>query len=466
MPLVSCDKGDDQNNNNNPPSDEETVIDFEGADYTILARAETAYEVDNSGKGTDDKVQRKIWERNVYIKDTYNAIVEVVPVSGIWANRTDYIAAARAAINSGMNEYSMFLTHGVYIQNMAMEGLGLELSKLPQIDIDADWWCKDYNDVSTIDGKNYVFLGDIGITLYENLQVIFVNWDIAEKYHVEDLYQKVLDGNWTLDEMIRLSKVVDSAENPYIPEQERNYGLLSNAHSVGNFAVSLNLKYTGRGENGQRSFGTKPPKKLADVFETLRLWYITDTVKYGLNSSTDKESNPIFTEGRALFYTQILGEAKYMAANMEDEYGVIPYPKYEAGKDTPYYSTTQHDLSACLVPASVENTEMVGTVTEAMCKYGREHITYEYFETRLKLRYFDDYQTKAMLDLVRDGLSYEFTEVFGGIFSVNPYDSFENVMYKNIISPHSETLPFHWQTNAGIWRNELKTMYENFAKLD
>ena len=467
MPLVSCDKGDDQNNNNNPPSDGDTVIDFGGDDYIILAREETIYEVDDSGEGTDDKVQRKIWERNVTMKDMYNVNVKSVPCPGIYKNRAQYIAAARESINSGMDEYDLFFTHSSYMQLLAMEGMGIELSKLPQINAEAAWWCKDYNDISTIDNKSYVLVGDMGITLYEYLEVVFFNEELATEHQIEDLYQKVLDGKWTLDEMMRLSKLVMTDTNSQLPEDERTYGLLSNAHAAASWVASLNLRYTVKGEGEQRTFGRKPPQKLADTFDTIRIWYMGDSVRYGTFSATDfEESNPIFADGRALFYTQMLGEAKYFAANMEKEYGVLPFPKLEEGEKTWYRTTTRDSISSCMVPASVQNLELAGTITEAMCKYGRENITYEYFETRLKLRYFDDYQTKAMLDIIRDGLSYEFTEVFGDAMTTSPYDSFGTVISRNVVSPNSETLAFHWQGNAGTWIKELKMMYENFAKLD
>ena len=70
-----------------------------------------------------------------------------------------------------------------------------------------------------------------------------------------------------------------------------------------------------------------------------------------------------------------------------------------------------------------------------------------------------------MLDIIRDGLSYEFTEVFGDAMTDSPYDSFSDVIRKNVVSPNSETLAFRWKANAGTWIKEIKIMYENFAKI-
>ena len=113
LPMASCNSNSNSNNNDdeNIPEEDGYIADFNGANYTILAREETAYEVDNSGQGTDDKVQRKIWERNVYMKDNYNVNVAIVPCPGVYGEKATYIAKARALTSSGADEVSLFFTH-------------------------------------------------------------------------------------------------------------------------------------------------------------------------------------------------------------------------------------------------------------------------------------------------------------------------------------------------------------------
>ena len=468
LPMASCNSNSNSNNNDDGDIPEEGgyIADFNGANYTILAREETAYEVDNSGQGTDDKVQRKIWERNVYMKDNYNVNVAVVPCPGVYGEKATYIAKARALTSSGADEVSLFFTHYSYMQEMAMEGMGVELADIPQIDISADWCCEEYNDNSEVFGKNYVFVGDMGITLYQYLEVVFFNKSLKDIYQIGDLYQTVLDGKWTLDEMIRLSKLAVENTNTNVSDEDKQYGTLSNEHAIRAFASSLGFDYARlNGIVNQREMYATPPQLMDDTYEKLLAWQMSDAVRYTASAGTDAEAlNPLFANDKSLFYIQTLGEAEYLAANMNSGYGVLPYPKLDDSESTQYHSTTRDSISGCMVASSAQDLEMVGTITEAMCKFAHEYITTEYYEQRLKFRYFDDYQTKAMLDMIRENLTFEFTQIFGDVIG-RPYDSFSVVANSNAKSPESETLNHYWRSNLPTWKSGIKEMYEKFAKL-
>ena len=466
LPMVSCNSNNNANNSDSPDGENEMIKDFGGVDYTILAREETAYEVDNSGEGTDDKVQRKIWERNVTMKDAYNVNIVVVPCPGVYGEKATYIAKARSLTSSGSDEVSLFFTHYSYMQEMAMEGMGVALSKIPQIDISEDWWCEKYNDNSEMFGKNYVFVGDMGITLYEYLEVVFFNKKFQEMYQIGDLYQLVLDGKWTLDEMIRLSKLAIENTNVNVSEEERVYGTLSNEHAIRAFASCLGFEYARlNGIVNEYELHTAPPQLMDDTYSKLLDWHMSDAVRYTAHGGTDSAgSNPLFANDKSLFYIQTLGEAEYLAANMNSGYGVLPYPKLDDTEGTDYHSTTRDSISGCMVANTVEDLEMVGTVTEAMCKYARDHITTEYYEQRLKFRYFDDHQTKAMLDMIRENLTFEFTQIFGDVIG-RPYDSFSDVANSNAKNLESETLTHYWKSKLPTWKSGIADMYEKFSKL-
>ena len=465
--MIACNKTDDSNNNdNNDLPNTEDLPNFDDANYIILAREETAYEVDNSGQGTDDKVQRKIWERNVYMKDNYNVNVVVLTAPGKYGEKATYIAKARSLISSGTDEVSLFFTHYSYMQSMAMEGMGVELSDIPQIDISAEWWCEEYNDNSDIYGKNYVFVGDMGITLYEYLEAVFFNKSLQEIYHIGDLYQLVLDGKWTLDEMMRLSKLAVENTNVNVSEENRMYGTLSNEQAMRGFASCLGFDYARlNGIVNQREIYAAPPQLMDDTYEDLLAWHMSDEVRYTAHAGVDSSSsNPLFANDQSLFYIQTLREAEYLAANMSSGYGVLPLPKLDDSESTQYRSTICDSISGCMVASTVQDLDMVGTITEAMCKFAREYITTEYYEQRLKFRYFDDHQTKAMLDMIRENLTFEFTQIFGDVIG-RPYDSFSVVANSNAKSPESETLNYYWRTNLPTWKSGIKEMYEKFAKL-
>ena len=466
LPLVSCNSNNNTNNSDSPDTEDEMIHDFGGVDYTILAREETEYEVDNSGEGTDDKVQRKIWERNVYIKDAYNVNVVTVPCPGKYGEKATYIAKARSLMSSGADEVSLFLTHYSYMQEMAMEGMGVALSNVPQIDISEDWWCEKYNDNSEMFGKNYVFVGDIGITLYEYLEVVFFNKKLQETYHIEDLYQKVLDGKWTLDEMMRLSKLMVEDTNTNVSEEDRVYGTLSNEQAMRAFTACFGFEYARfNGIVREYEMNTAPPQLMDDTYSKVLDWHMSDEVRYVAHAGTDAaNSNPLFANDKALFYFQALSHAEYLAANMSSGYGVLPFPKLDDSEGTEYRTSICDSISGCMVASTAEDLEMVGTVTEAMCKYAHDYITPEYYEQRLKFRYFDDHQTETMLDMIRANLYFGFAQIFSDVLG-RPYDGFSDVANSNAKNLESETLTHYWKSKLPTWKSGIIDMYDKFSKL-
>ena len=468
--LLACNNSQDNNNNNDDDNDIPTTKkDFGNVDYTILSRDTSEYEFDNSGEGTDDKVLRKVWERNVFIKDEYNVNVKTVGEPGDWSVRDAFIAKVRSSVFSGADEFSLVSTHSSYMQAMAAEGFAHNLAEIPEIDLDAAWWSGSYYQNSKINDAAYVLVGDISLSLYETIEVVFFNVSLAEAYQMGDLYKLVEDGKWTLDEMIRLTKVAGGFSNV----ENKEYGLLTNSHATRTFAASLGLKYTNKdGSTGLQKFRTSVPAKMDTAFKQIVDFYTKESVLYGNDgtSSAEGELNPIFSNGDAVFYLQMLGEAEYFAAAMVDyKYSVLPFPKLEEGTDSGYKSSCADRFSAQLIPVSVVDKEMVGTVTEALCKYGKEIITPEYYEQRLKFRYFDDHQVQSMLDIIREGLTFDFSMIYTFAFENaaggSPYSSFSAIAKKNVGSPGSDTLAFCWQNNQRQWNTALTNLYKSFNKL-
>jgi hypothetical protein len=72
----------------------------------------------------------------------------------------------------------------------------------------------------------------------------------------------------------------------------------------------------------------------------------------------------MFTEGRLMFISSGLGSAQSYR-NMDDEFGILPYPKYDS---TDSYATISDGSSPLLIiPITVKDYERTGAITEALC---------------------------------------------------------------------------------------------------
>ena len=120
---------------------------------------------------------------------------------------------------------------------------------------------------------------------------------------------------------------------------------------------------------------------------------------YFLGGASDDEVHSIFTENRCLFYTRYLKAASWFR-DMDTDFGILPYPKWDATQQD--YCNTMHayGTSYISVPITTADQARTGAVIESLAYYGQKQLTPAYYETTLKGKYFRDEESAAMLDLI------------------------------------------------------------------
>ena len=85
--------------------------------------------------------------------------------------------------------------------------------EVDNLDFEKPWWPSNLIEQSTINDKLYFVSGDISANVIYAMYVIFFNKGIQNEFKLEDPYQLVHDGKWTLDKMIDYSKGIYSDTN-------------------------------------------------------------------------------------------------------------------------------------------------------------------------------------------------------------------------------------------------------------
>ena len=115
--------------------------------------------------------------------------------------------AIRSMVMSGDTTYDIFNVVQWNSASLVTEGVFRNLIDLPYVDVEMPWWSDYY--ISEINiGKNnrYFLCGDISIDTIRCISCMYFNKAIYEDYYgnPDNLYQIVLDGNWTLDKLLTL----------------------------------------------------------------------------------------------------------------------------------------------------------------------------------------------------------------------------------------------------------------------
>ena len=149
---------------------------------------------------------------------------------------------------------------------------------------------------------------------------------------------------------------------------------------------------------------------------------ISDQVE-GYNSVTSA-----FTSGKILFMTAEFDHAISQLRAMNDNYGIIPCPKYSEDDEYRTVSRSTHNAFALLKTSS--NPDAAGAVLEALSAYKYKTVLPAYFEVALKTKYSRDDATSQMCDIIRDSMALDFGFVFNNELG-NPIVSVFEPSFKN-----------------------------------
>jgi hypothetical protein len=119
------------------------------------------------------------------------------------------------------------------------------------------------------------------------------------------------------------------------------------------------------------------------------------------HNTEQDEIRKMFSDGRAAMATlRLIAVEQPDVRNMEQMYGIVPMPKYDANQAE--YGTLMHDqFTVFCIPASAaaEKIEMIGATMEVMASESLRLVKPAYYEIALKRKYMSDPVAWDMLDL-------------------------------------------------------------------
>ncbi len=404
----------------NNTDNQETVLDddyyfsdlsserYDGYNYRILVRK------DNSGtqyfdEPQEDIVSNAIYERNKAVEERYGITISISETSN-----ADYEAEALNTILAGDDAYDIIYPHSRAAFIYAVQGACANLNEIESIHLDKPWWAKDIIESCTINGNLYVLDGDISAVGLSNTACLYFNKRIFDELGYDYPYEAVRNGEWTFDEFSYLVRKgsADLNGDGLITVENDRYGF-----STGKWGAPMIMPYTG----GQRIYSTDDAGNLyISLYTSKTVDIYTDF--FGMMSgeaATYDGSSSMFTEGRLMFISSGLGSAQSYR-NMDDEFGIVPYPKYDS---TDSYATISDGGSPLLIiPITVKDYERTGAITEALCAYGSKLVIPSFYEKALKTKYARDDDSEEMIDIIKNSRVFDLGYLSGGELQSTGYE--------------------------------------------
>ena len=388
---------------------------YDGYNFRMLIRPQKTSDQYLEEDSTD-KVESATYRRNKLVEEMYG-----ITISATESSSSDYETDALNSILAGDDAYDVIFAHARAAFVYASNGAVYNIKDIDTIHLDKPWWSKNIQEACTINGRLYVLDGDISKHRLFYSNCLMFNKRIFDDLGLDYPYDLVRDGDWTFDEFTYLVRKggkdldgdgVIGPENDQLGLYCRSYGL------------PTALIYTGGkkiydiGDDGKLEL-TLYSTKTADMFDQFFLLCSNSSAYLQNSSSSFTDGYTLFIEGRAMFVDNNIGDVNGMR-DMEDDFGIIPNPKFTDEDD--YITVSNGHMHLEVIPITVPDVNRTGAILEALCAIGSRDVIPEYYNVALKRKYSRDDDSEEMLDIIKDSITYDIGYVCGSSFQSVGYD--------------------------------------------
>ena len=389
-----------------------------------------------------DPLAYAVYQRNADIEAAYNCKIRQIgskqasqydEMKNFYLNSDKYELSVVLAMDAAVCATSMLLQDVLELDNIYLENTTYDQNSVVQF---------------TMGGKLYYFSGDMNISPLDCASVTIFNTALHEDYDFDALigdgeasynapYEMVADGDWTVENMMKMAKVVDK-------DMDNTGGVLDATQGdyVGYFQYSMSAPYYWYSCGARLSNLTEIedggyPEIVFDNdkgAETYNLLYdyLNTAVKnphIPVGSSGTRKNN--YGTGYTLFTDLLLWDVRTSFYTAGYKYGILPTPKADVDQeryfDVVWYpSGTAHLWS---IPAMCSNKDYASFLLNAIAVYSArpDNTMDAYYTKTLELSVAQDAGSRATLKIVRDNVTYDICILYdwGGFIAstLNPIAS-------------------------------------------
>jgi len=474
--MAACNGGEDESS----ASDESKgltlttpVVDFGGREINVLCHhfgagsssilgytGEIIYEEENPSSVDDAKKQVVD-----YIETTYNCTIkgEMVSDASTSSNVPDLI---KNQVTSGLHTYDICFDSLGRASTLALEDMIVDLNSVETIDLTKPWWDQNaVNDLS-IAGRVYFTCGDINTYDDQGTWCVLFNKKLKSTLGIEeDFYQLVKDNKWTFDKLVEICTddiTYDSTGDGVLDEFD-TWAFGTETYNIYVHVVAAGEKIAKKGDDDLPYLTlSKETEATYTILNDVLEFYNNDNVVMVANSPKYESKYPYpqnvweatvhksFVEGRELFYMcGLINVASFR--QMEDEFGILPMPKYYETQDRYYHTVSKDNASVMFLPVthSTEQLNDIGTLISAISEYSMHLVTPAYYDVQLKYRDSRDDESGEMLDLIFDSRTFDLGSAYGWGGILGQY----MLLDKNVAS--------RFEANLSKAETELQDMLES-----
>ena len=391
-------------------------------------------------------VNDAVWLRNHTVEERYNVTLDanVFDEDSITGN-------VKNSVLAGDDAYQLISGHIIYLGMAATDKIMFNMADVPYIDFSRPWWSDSTLNDLTYKGMTFIAIGDYALSAVAQTYCMFYNKGLAVDYGLPDMYDLVYAGEWTIDKEMELSQGVYTDTNGDGKRDKGDlYALSTSTKSAANaYLWALGKKIATQQPDGTYEISYFDEKMVSLMEKLYYMYYETDQVFFEVNHQTMTAFEP----GLALFADGIFGQATDTLRDVEFDYGIIPYPKWDTAQEA-YYTSVDGGHEGLAIVRSITDPEFVGIITEVLCAESWKKTIPAYYDTALKYKGARDYESIAMIDMIMESRIFDFGYVYGGWGPV--------FWIQYLLEMPSKDIASYYQKNHKVFDKYMEKIYKSF----
>ncbi len=365
--------------------------------------------VSEEDKDVADVIGTAVWDRNLAVSEKYG--VEITR-EYCAVNDNKFVTAVTNNDKTGDDAYQMITIRTIQTPSLMQGNYLLNLRDEAYSDIfhfDQPWWVQDALGSFRLGDALYIASSEILVRDKGATTAMYFNQNLAENFGIRDLYDLVRTDDWTLEKLLEYSaQVTHDDGDDQMNGMGDTWGMTGGNDVIFYLFNGFGQKFADMDESGrlQWKFGDNTSvTKIKDVFD----FVMYDRGFANLAIKAEKESKEwyqLFSSGHALFDFGLIKDVRNRRS-MEDNYGILPVPKYDtAQKDYSSLVWMHHD---CVlgIPRAVSDPEMCAMIVEALSYESYYTVYPAFYDVVLMGRSTRDNDSKEMLNYIFNSRSYD-----------------------------------------------------------
>ncbi len=397
-----------------------------------------------------DVVNDALFKRNQTVEERFNCEIRVISDTGFreTAIFTNSIAAAEDAVD-------LICWQAIGLGGYVTGDLFMNWYDIPGVNFEKPWWSDSNIEHLTFGDYCPIAIGDLMLSALGGTYCVYYNKTRGLDYGIPDMYEVVNDGKWTFDYLIAAAKDICKDLNGNSSADEGDYfGFASDTYSNINAYMWAfdNPIYTKDKEELVFSLNVEKSaaiaEKLVNAFTVNPGFSVgpMDVFNYGID---------LFARRQALFANGCIGHSLSKLRDLEDDYAILPYPKWDENQED-YYTMVDGSHQVMAVPVTVSDPEKIGVIVEALCAESYKQVVPAYYDVALKLKGARDDESIEMLDRIVASRVFDFGYI---------YDNWQGASFilQELVWSRSADFASLWASRESAIRAHYDSVIDYFA---